>query len=218
MREEENPLAQAPDRIVWEYLKRCDEAAWQLAWARAVKPEITSFRSAARARDWGVSAEDLMSELYLTMIAEEKINLYRGEGSLWGWLRTYVRGFIAQAKPNTRMISIEAQDEAYESEAGSFLEKISQDLSDSSSSTTKQTGVSEIQRREEWQFVQRCFADLFKRNPLRAYVHWLKLRMNFSSLEIKNMLAMSSTANVDQVFKRALGDMKKLKVQHEERL
>ena len=65
--------------------------------------------------------------------------------------------------------------------------------------------------------VQKGFADLYRKNPMRAYVHWLKLRMNLSSTEIKSMLGMSSEANVDQTFSRAVKDMRNLKVQHEER-
>ena len=53
---------------------------------------------------------------------------------------------------------------------------------------------------------------------MRAYVHWLKLRMNLSSTEIKSMLGMSSEANVDQTFSRAVKDMRNLKVQHDERV
>ncbi len=41
--------------------------------------------------------------------------------------------------------------------------------------------------------------------------------MNLSSTEIKGMLGVSSEANVDQLFSRALKDMRELKVQHEER-
>ena len=48
-------------------------------------------------------------------------------------------------------------------------------------------------------------------------MHLLKLRMNLSSTEIKSMLGMTSEANVDQAFSRALKDMQKLKVEHEER-
>ena len=73
-----------------------------------------------------------------------------------------------------------------------------------------------MRRKEEWELVQKCFGDLWKKNPMRAYVHLLKLRMNLSSTEIKRMLGVSSEANVDQLFSRALKDMQKLKVQHEE--
>ena len=43
---------------------------------------------------------------------------------------------------------------------------------------------------------------------MRAYVHLLKLRMNLSSTEIKDMLGVSTEANVDQTFSRALKDMR----------
>jgi hypothetical protein len=72
-----------------------------------------------------------------------------------------------------------------------------------------------IQRREEWETVQKCFGDLWRKNPIRAYVHLLKLRMSLSSSEIKSMFGVSSEANVDQIFSRAVKDMQELKVKYE---
>ena len=63
--------------------------------------------------------------------------------------------------------------------------------------------------------VQRCFGELWRKSPLKAYVHLLKLRLNLSSRQIKDMLRISSEANVDQLFSRAVKDMRELKVQYE---
>jgi hypothetical protein len=70
-------------------------------------------------------------------------------------------------------------------------------------------------RKDEWALVQECFGEMWSENPMRAYVHLLKLRMNLSSTEIMEMLGISSTANVDQIFARAVKDMGKKKVEHE---
>ncbi len=214
-----NALEHASDHVVWEYLKLQDADAWKLAWEHAVLPEAQGLRSGAKARDWGISAEELMTLLYLEMVGGRKLELYRDDGgSLWGWMRAYVRGYIHRAKPDERLTSIEgATAEGEDGEGRSFEEKLSKRLSDSRGRDALPTEDPAVRRREEWQLVQKCFADLYRKNPMRAYVHWLKLRMNLSSTEIKGMLGMSSEANVDQTFSRAVKDMRNLKVQHEER-
>lgn len=216
-----NELEQASDHQVWELLKLQDAAAWKLAWERAVLPEAQGFRSGRKAREWGITAEEMMSMLYVEMIGGRKIDLYRDDGgSLWGWLRTYVRGYVHKARPDERLVSLEgAGSENAEDEGGrSFEEKVSKRVSDLRGRDANPAEDPAVRRREEWNLVQKCFGDLWKKNPMRAYVHLLKLRMNLSSTEIKSMLGMTSEANVDQAFSRALKDMRKLKVEHEERV
>jgi len=214
-----NSLNEAGDHVVWEHLKLLDADAWRLAWERAVLPEAEGIRSGRKARDWGITPEELMSMLYLEMVGGRKIELYRDDGgSLWGWLRMYVRGYINRAKPDERFTSIEgAGNPGSEDDGRDYSEKLSMRLSESRGRDALPDEDPAVRRREQWELVQKCFADLYRRNPMRAYVHWLRLRMNLSSTEIKCMLGMSSEANVDQAFSRAVKDMRKLKVQHEER-
>ena len=216
--DETNALAGASDHVVWEYLKLQDAEAWRLAWERAVVPELVSFRTSRKAKDWGVTAEEAMSLLYLDMVGARKLDLYRDDGgSLWGWLRTYVRGYVHDARPDLRMTSLDATDAAGDDDDRDALEKISKQLSDSRGRDAWPTEDPAVRRRERWDLVQKCFADLYRSNPMRAYVHWLRVRMNLSSTAIRRMLGMTSEANVDQTFARAVRDMRKLKVQHEER-
>lgn len=210
----------ASEHEIYELLKRQDAEAWRLVWEKAVLPEARSLRSGHMARRFGISAEELMSLLYVEMIGAGKINLFRDDGgSLWGWLRTYVRGYIRQADPvRKREISLEGADFGDESDGGaSFEDKVSKMVSDSRGRDASPLEDPAMRRKEEWELVQKCFGDLWKKNPMRAYVHLLKLRMNLSSAEIRCMLGVSSEANVDQLFSRALKDMRELKVQHEER-
>ena len=213
-------LEGASEHEIYELLKLQDAEAWRLAWEKAVLPEARSLRSGQMARRFGVTAEEMMSLLYVEMIGGRKIELYRDDGgSLWGWMRTYVRGYIHQADPaRKKEISLEGADFGDESDGGaSFEEKVSKMVSDSRGRESSPLEDPAMRRKEEWELVQKCFGDLWKKNPMRAYVHLLKLRMNLSSTEIKCMLGVSSEANVDQLFSRALKDMRELKVQHEER-
>jgi hypothetical protein len=105
--------------------------------------------------------------------------------------------------------------EGESSEARGFEEKVSIEVSDANASNSFRTEDVFFRRREEWETVQKCFGDLWRKNPVRAYVHLLKLRMNLSSSEIKSMFGVSSEANVDQIFSRAVKDMQELKVKYE---
>ena len=178
--------------------------------------EVRSFRSAEMARKWGVSPEELMGRLYEDMIARGKIELYRDDGgSLVGWMKSYVRGYIREANPSRRReisidtVGLEGEDNA------NFEEKISKEVSDAKGRDSSPIEDPVLRRQEEWAVVQRCFGELWRKNPLRAYVHLLKLRLNLSSRQIKDMLGISSEANVDQLFSRAVKDMRKLQVEHE---
>ena len=175
------------------------------------------------ARRWGMTPEELMSMLYVEMVGARKLDLYRDDGgSLWGWMRTYVRGYIRRSNPaENREISLEtAGSEGLGEDAGgpTFEEKVSKLVSDAKGRDALPDEDPVVRRREEWELVQKCFGDLWSKNPLRAYVHLLKLRMNLSSTEIKSMLGISSEANVDQLFSRAVKDMRELKVEHDERI
>ena len=217
-----NSVAKLSEHEIYELLKLQDDLAWRIVWEKAVLAEAKSLRSARIAREWGVTPEELMSILYEDMIGKGKIELFRDDGgSLWGWLRQYVRGYIRRANPAPHgEISIDAADaEGFGDEEGGtcYTDKISKMLSDAQGRDANPSEDPAMRRREEWAMAQACFGDLWKENPLRAYVHLLKLRLNLSSTEIKNMLGISSEANVDQLFSRALKDMRKLKEEHEER-
>ena len=211
-------LADADDHVVYGFLKEQDAEAWRLVWEKAVLPEVKSLRTAAMAREWGVTAEELMSLLYVEMIGARKIDLYRDDGgSLWGWLRTYVRGYVLRADPRKRReLPLSGAEDGDEDGGASFEDKIAKKLSAARGRDAVPGEDPAVRRREEWELVQKCFGDLWKKNPLRAYVHLLKLRMNLSSTEIKDMLGVTTEANVDQMFSRALKDMRKMKVEHEQ--
>ena len=207
------------DDNAYELVKAGGDAGWKLVWENVIVPEVRSLRSADLAKKYCITDGDLMGMLYEEMIGRGKINLFRNDGgSLWGWMRTYVRGYILRAQPDSRLSSLERAGETAGEDGGrGFEEKVSLCLSDWRGRDALPTEDPAVRRREQWELVQKCFADLYRKNPMRAYVHWLKLRMNLSSTEIKSMLGMSSEANVDQTFSRAVKDMRNLKVQHEER-
>ena len=201
---------------IFELLRRQDADARAFVWQRVVLAEARSFRNSEMVHRWGVSPEELMGRLYEEMIAHGKIELYRDDGgSIVGWLRAYVRGYIYHANPDRRReVSLDASWQDEES-AASFEEKISKVVSDAKGHDSSPLEDPALRRQEEWVIVQRCFGELWRKSPLKAYVHLLKLRLNLSSRQIKDMLGISSEANVDQLFSRAVKDMRELKVRYE---
>ena len=181
-------MNEMPDHEMFQLLLGQDAAAWRLVWERAVLAECAVHRNAELVQKWRIQPEELMSVLYSEMIGRGKLANYRDDGgSVVGWLRKYVRGYIYRSNPQDSRIELSDSipDSAVADEG---------DVSDS---------------REDWEIVQRCFSRLWAENPLRAYVHLLKLRDGMSSADIRSLLNVSSAAHVDQLFSRALKNMRK---------
>ena len=186
------------DHEIFGLLKEQDADAWALAYEKSVLSEARSLRSGRMAREAGITPEDLMSMLYEEMIGRGKINLYRDNGgSVFSWLRTYVRGYV------------------YHSVVKRHEEISTDSVSDEGDEFTIPVEDPARDRKDQWDMVQACFGEMWAENPMKAYVHLLKLRMNLSSTDIMRMLGISSSANVDQIFSRAVKDMGRKKVEHE---
>ena len=186
------------DHEIFGLLKEQDADAWKLVYERSVLTEARSLRSAQMAREAGITPDELMSMLYDEMIGRGKIELYRDNGgSVFSWLRTYVRGYVYHSVVKTHD---EFSIDGVSDEGCEFTIPIEDPARD---------------RKEQWDMVQTCFGEMWAENPMRAYVHLLKLRMNLSSTDIMKILGISSSANVDQIFARAVKDMGRKKEEHE---
>lgn len=180
-----------------EEIKAGTDVGWKAVWERVIAPESTSLRSAEMMRRYSLTDGDLMGLLYEEMLGRRKIDLFRGEGSLEGWLKRYVRGFVLNANPRKHdEISIEG---ARESDDGT-----ARDL-DLRAADDHRVVVEEVWRMTLW-----CFRKLWNEDPERCYVHLLKTRFNLSSEEIKDFLDISSAANVDQIFSRSIKYLRQL--------
>ena len=190
------------DHEWYELVKAGEDAGWKLVWEKVVEPESTSQRSAELMKRYSITAGDLMGMLYEDMLGRRKIDLYRDDGgSLQGWLRTYVRGYILGADPNRHgEMSIEG---AYQGEDGES-EALSLPKHDH-----------EVVRREVWQMTLWCFRELWNEDPERCYIHLLKTRFFLSSEEVRDFLDVSSAANVDQIFSRSIKFMRQRYVYHD---
>lgn len=177
------------------------DAGWRRIWTDVIEKEAANSVSAGLMKKYSVTPGDLMGMLYEEMIGRGKISLYRDDGgSFQGWLRKYVRGFIRTSDPAPHgEISIDAADSGDGSGGGSGQRREGIEI------PVHDRGAV---RNETWNMTHLCFKDLWNSGPLRAYVMLLKTRFHLSSVEIAEMLGVSSAANVDQIFSRAVKFMR----------
>ena len=174
-----------------EAVRSGEDEGWKLVWERVIVPESKSARSAGLMRRYSLTAGDLMGMLFAEMVGRRKIDLYRGEGSFEGWLRRYVRGYVLNANPNRHgELSIEGA------------------LRDADDGMQLPSEDRRMLMKDVWLTTHYCFHDLWKSDPERAYVHLLKTRHHLSSAEVRDFLDVSSVANVDQIFSRAVKFMR----------
>lgn len=182
------------DREWYESVKDGRDEGWKLVWDRVIAPEARSMRSAELMERYSLTDGDLMGMLFDEMIGRKKIELFRGEGSFEGWLRRYVRGYILNADPNKH--------------GEISFENAHPDAEDGATQLEVPVNDKKVISKDVWITTHYCFHDLWMDDPERAYVHILKTRFRLSSEEVKDFLEISSTANVDQIFSRAVKFMR----------
>ena len=188
---------------IYEAVKAGGDAGWKLVWENVIVPEVNSLRSADLARKYCITDGDLMGMLYEDMIGNRKIDQFRNDGgSLWGWMRQYVRGYVTRANPNAHgEFSLEGTAE--QNEHGEPMAIPTDDLN--------------ILRSEVWDMTHLCFKELWNDDPRKAYVLLFKTRFHFSSKEVAMMLDIQNEATVDQIFSRAVKDMRAAWAYHDKK-
>jgi hypothetical protein len=181
-------------------VKAGGDEGWRLVWENVIVPEMRTNRSGALARKYCLTDGDLMGMLYQDMIGRGKIDLFRNDGgSLWGWMRQYVRGYITRSNPNQH---------------GEFSIEGTATHDDNGEEMALPVEDKGVLRSEVWLMTHRCFKDLWNDDPRKAYVLYLKTRMRLSTAETAEMLDLTE-ANVDQIFSRSVKQMRKNWVTHE---
>ena len=171
-----------------ELLAAGDASAWEVVREKSVRMEMNRFRNSRMVKKWYISEDELLSMLFEEMVGRGKLALYRGEGDLYGWLGKYVVGYIHRTNPSAKR----------ETPACDAHAEVVGDCAKALSS------------RDDRRFVERCFGTLWRKNPMRAYAYYLKMSEQLSSLEVRDLLGLSSAANVDKLssrFKKELQEM-----------
>lgn len=165
-------------------LLRGDMQAWTEVKLRVVDAVLrkstrngVSYRSIML--DAGLCAEDVFGMLYEIMIVQKKLSIYKFRCPVFYWMRYYVVNLLLEK-----------------------CKKILDPLSENELS-----GVSNNEdRREEWEMVEQSFAKLWRTNPMKAYVYFLRQYEGLPTDRIRQMLGITA-ANTDQLFSRAKRDM-----------
>ncbi len=170
--------------LLWEG----DSSAWEYIHVKCIlavlrRSSTSSGSSFYRIiQDRQLNEISVLSILFEDMIAKRKLENFQYKCSLIYWMRFYViKAIFGYCRKNPPPVSDE------------WLEGVS------TPDTRSKAELEEI--------AQLSFRELWRKNPMRAYVYALKKREKCSSTEIMGMLALSSANNVDKCFSRASADM-----------
>lgn len=165
-------------------LRSGDENAWETVYEKTILPVLRSSTSGGISYyrimlDRNLDEMTIYSMLYEDMICKKRLDNYRYGCPVVYWMRSYVMKLILNfCKKNDVPVSEEAPQEFSIDE----------------------------NRRDEWELVEHCFSELWRRNPMRAYIYLLRRYEDLPSKAISELLQLSSS-NVDQYFTRANQDM-----------
>lgn len=181
------------DSEIVSLLKARDSEAWEQIFTKVVNPIIFSkdgIVSAIR-RDRNLDPFEIYNMLYEEMIIRKKLELYNG-GKLFSWLRSYIFGLVVHySKKNPWAVSDE------DAEGSSSNERMTSSTAD------------------DWEVAQKCFTELWRENPMNAYVHLLKVKYDLPSSAISNILGIASENYVDKMGSNARKTMKRLRGKYE---
>ena len=182
----QNPFGS--DRVLVDKLWEGDEIAWRYVLCRTVLPMSREDRYYWILEDRRLSAYDVLGMVFDLLIAQKKLALFRFRCPLFLWIRHYVTKAIYDfCRKNPNPVSDEV---------------LNQVLSDEAAPEPLD---------EEWKIAQICFRKLWRKNPMRAYVHLLMVKDNMSAKEIVDLLSLSSEGNVYQLHSRAIADMRSIR-------
>ena len=182
------------DHDLLPLLKEGVDPAWKRVWFEVIEPEKKRLRNAELMRKWNVTDGDLFGILFKEMVGDGKLANYRDDGgSLMGWLRAYVRGYITRSDPAPH---------------GEFSLEGTAELDERGEPMAIPFHDHGFTRNEVWQMTHLCFRDLWNDDPRKAYVLLFKTRFFLSSREVADLLEIPSEAAVDQIFSRAVKDMR----------
>lgn len=124
--------ASLDEMLICERLKSGDCGAWKYILEKVVDQEKRSSVNNRKRTDWHVPLESLISRLYDEMVGGHKLDAYQGTGSLVGWLRKYIRGYLNRENPENRHeVSLDAPTTDDEGdEVSTIMDVVSFKLSD----------------------------------------------------------------------------------------
>lgn len=189
------------DRAWAQLLKEGSDPAWKRVWFEVLEPETRRQRNSELMRKWSVTEGDIFGILYKEMVGDGKLANWRGDGgSLVGWMRAYVRGYVTRSNPTPH---------------GEFSLEGTAKLNEQGEELPLPVDDHGVAMHDIWMMTYRCFKDLWNDDPRKAYVLYFKTRMHLSSAETADLLDIPTEAATDQIFSRAVKEMRAAWPRHE---
>ena len=180
-----------PDEEKVRLLKDGNAVSWEYIYLYVVLPFIKNKQTQngvpfrAILADKSIEPRDVLHDLYLMMVRDNKLENFQFKCPLNCWLRWYVKKKILE-----------------------YCRKYPSPVSETE---TEPVSITENPSRDaSLEACKKSFKELWRRNPMRAYVLLLKNQNCYSSTEIKNYLGLSSEDNVDQHYSRAKKELEEL--------
>ncbi len=178
-------MQDVPEKELVDRLWTEDSKAWEYIYLRSVIPVLKQPKYFHIMHDRNLSSIDIYGMVYEHLIAKKKLALFGFRCPVIYWIRYCVgRLILHYLKKNPWAVS----DDDY------LLGLNNKPARESSG--------------EDSEVARRCFAKLWRQNPMRAYVHLLKVRNEMSAKDIMSLLDISSESNVNKIYERAMSDMK----------
>ena len=159
------------------------EDAWNQAYQKVVLPVLRSSTKNGISyykimKDRNMDEMTVFAMLYEEMLSRRTLEIYKFGCPVFLWMQIYVKKLIlGYCQKNENPVSENDTD-----------------------------NVSVSDNKEIWEVVEKSFSNLWRENPMKAYVYLLKKYYDLPSKEISNMLGITSS-NTDQIYKRAKDDM-----------
>lgn len=181
------------EKQMLERLRNEDHEAWQQVYLQSVIPvqymstkKGVPFRSIMRDRD--IDLNTLYAMLYEDMLAKGGLDKCKFRCPVIYWLRDRTCWLLlGECKEKSSNSSSENADESY------YIDRNTHD---------------------KWELVNYSFAEIWRKDPMKAYVYFMRKYEKLPSTEIMKYLGISSITNVDQMYSRTKKDMLKLLKEH----
>ena len=174
-------FSEISDRELVALLKEGDNKAWEYIYKHVVHPVAYSNKFESLVNSLNLDGYELLSQLYVQMIHKGVIDTFRYESKLITWMKVfYIEKYLLRYAKKK-----------------SFVE---------SDDGIENASVDRTSAKEAAEILQLSFAELWRKNPMRAYVYFLKTQ-DYSSTEIKDRLGLASSNYVDQCHSRAKADL-----------
>lgn len=180
------------DHDIIALLNDGDDEAWHYIELRSIFPMLKSPKIGRIARDRGLSPEEVGDAVFELLFKVDtkrnrrRIELFEFRAPFVYWVRDWVTKVVL-----------------------GYAEKFDNPVSPEVVESVLKDRAATVYDREGFEVAQKCFKRLWKENRLRACVHYYKVIYEMTSREIMKLLHISSESNVNQIFSRAIKDMKR---------